>query len=466
MSGQKKSASPATPSDQEQIITQLTLAGFKVLILRKGDQMIYKLPDDTSLSSVSPEKKEKLEAEIKTLHAALLAATLRNAPGASSQSENSNAVAAAAAAAAKAIAPKQNGITAPFPVAGRAADANAIVLATQQLREDLESSQRSTPEVKTTRKYVKTGKYSKKRLQQQQQQQQQQPQPQAQQAQPTVTQLQHAQVPSQQQAQNQQILAQQQLLALQQSLQAAQNAAGPAPASQPPLPFNQTLSKTILSKRLPEEEAHHLEIKKRFTEAIKRDRDAATAPDYVTPFKSKKDVIERLLPFHIYQYPEADLEFNRFPEEQRRESTLEIFKSQVELFEKFAKTNEKLQKSGNSKQLRIMLERQCLADLRQKLTEEQARVASEQAAMQHQEILKLQAAAMLSDAQRQQQANTGSPNAQSAQNIAATLAQATALLQNPQLASQYNQLSPELQQQLIRNKDQLAALFRQHASPR
>lgn len=69
--------------------------------------------------------------------------------------------------------------------------------------------------------------------------------------------------------------------------------------------------------------------------------------------------------------------------------------------------------SGNSKQLRIMLERQCLADLRQKLTEEQARVASEQAAMQHQEILKLQAAAMLSDAQRQQQANTGSPNAQS-----------------------------------------------------
>lgn len=60
-----------------------------------------------------------------------------------------------------------------------------------------------------------------------------------------------------------------------------------------------------------------------------------------------------------------------------------------------------------------MLERQCLADLRQKLTEEQARVASEQAAMQHQEILKLQAAAMLSDAQRQQQANTGSPNAQS-----------------------------------------------------
>lgn len=58
-------------------------------------------------------------------------------------------------------------------------------------------------------------------------------------------------------------------------------------------------------------------IEYRFTEALKRDRDAVTAPDYETPFKSKKDVIERLLPFHIYQYPEADLDLNRFPEEQK-----------------------------------------------------------------------------------------------------------------------------------------------------
>jgi hypothetical protein len=39
------------------------------------------------------------------------------------------------------------------------------------------------------------------------------------------------------------------------------------------------------------------------------------------------------------------------------------------------------------------------------------------------------------------------------------LAQASALLQNPQFVNHYSQLSPELQQRLLRNREQLMALI-------
>jgi hypothetical protein len=48
-----------------------------------------------------------------------------------------------------------------------------------------------------------------------------------------------------------------------------------------------------------------------------------------------------------------------------------------------------------------------------------------------------------------------------AANYANGLAQASALLQSPQFANQYSQLSPDLQQQLLRNREQLVALIEQ-----
>lgn len=44
-------------------------------------------------------------------------------------------------------------------------------------------------------------------------------------------------------------------------------------------------------------------------------------------------------------------------------------------------------------------------------------------------------------------------------NYANGLAQASALLQNPQFINQYSQLSPELQQRLLQNREQLMALI-------
>lgn len=46
-----------------------------------------------------------------------------------------------------------------------------------------------------------------------------------------------------------------------------------------------------------------------------------------------------------------------------------------------------------------------------------------------------------------------------ATNYANGLAQAQALLSNPQFANQYSQLSPELQQRLSANREQLVALI-------
>ncbi|KAI8142495.1 hypothetical protein BJV82DRAFT_488302, partial [Fennellomyces sp. T-0311] len=366
-------------------------------MLRKGDQIIYKLPDNMNVASISTEQREQLMAEIQKLHAATMAAAARN----TNNAEHA-AAAAAAAASAKTIAPKHNGIAAPLPLAalsadGRqsAAEADALKETARKLREEYEQEQRMNEqansgrsEVKTTRKYVKTGKYSKKRLQQQQQP----PQP----PQPLGVQVQQpavAQAPSSSQPQPP-ILNPQQLFALQQLSQAAANpnanAAGAANKAPIPLP-SAFASKSILAKRLPEEEAHHQEVKRRIFESMMADREAVLNPDYETPFKSKEDVIKRLLPYHIYQYPKADLDINKIPMDRQDHATMDIFKSQADMFEKFSKVSSKMTEGGGTKQLQILLERQLLADQRQRLTEEQARVAAEQAALQQQEMLRIQA---------------------------------------------------------------------------
>ena len=51
----------------------------------------------------------------------------------------------------------------------------------------------------------------------------------------------------------------------------------------------------------------------RIYDSILSDHKAVTEPDYKTPFKSKQDVIDRLLPYHIYQYPKVDMDANKIP---------------------------------------------------------------------------------------------------------------------------------------------------------
>ncbi|KAG2233356.1 hypothetical protein INT48_009104 [Thamnidium elegans] len=480
-------------TDDEEIITQLTLAGLKVLMVRKRDQIIYKLPDNMQVASIGEEQRQQLMKEIQALHQATMAAA---ASAQQKQQQQNNDV--------KPIAPKNEAPSLDTPPQPTAAEADAIKETARKLREELEQQQYhmkqqqqmfpydsnpSSPHdsSKTTRRYNKTGKYSKKKQQQLQQQLHQQ--------------LQQPYLFQQQQHQ----LTQQQLLALQQSLQInssptpstpmstsaastpvnantpttafpfppvqqqqlqqqqQQNMdqsvkASPAPTPPPQTPVNQrTLNQSqpdsILSKRLPEEEIQHREVKKRCLENLLSDQKAVTAPDYETPFTSIKDAMDRLLPYHIYQYPKSDLDANKIPLERQDHTMIEIFKCQTELFDKHSTISKKIENNGGNVSIKILVERQVLAEQRQKFTEEQARVAAEQAA-QHQELMRVQAEkARLAAIAEQENPATA------AANYANGLAQASALLTNPQFQNQYSQLSPELQQRLQRNREQLVALI-------
>lgn len=48
----------------------------------------------------------------------------------------------------------------------------------------------------------------------------------------------------------------------------------------------------------------------RFEAATKADQMAVLQPDYKTPFRSLKDAVARLLPYHIFEYPEEDMKGN------------------------------------------------------------------------------------------------------------------------------------------------------------
>lgn len=52
-------------------------------------------------------------------------------------------------------------------------------------------------------------------------------------------------------------------------------------------------------------------------DALVSDRRAVVAPDYEKPFSSVEDAINRLLPYHIYQYPKGDLDSNQIPLERQ-----------------------------------------------------------------------------------------------------------------------------------------------------
>lgn len=86
-------------------------------------------------------------------------------------------------------------------------------------------------------------------------------------------------------------------------------------------------------------------------ESLLSDRNAVVSVNYKEPFSSVEDAINRLLPYHIYQYPKRDLDSNQIPLERQGISykhfksswltcffldntMIEIFKCQSEMFEK------------------------------------------------------------------------------------------------------------------------------------
>ncbi|KAJ2612701.1 hypothetical protein H4S08_002584 [Coemansia sp. RSA 1365] len=84
-----------------------------------------------------------------------------------------------------------------------------------------------------------------------------------------------------------------------------------------------TSSMTLFEKQKPPQLVkHEAEVSRRFKEALAMDHQMVQSPDWRTPFNGTKDVIQRLLPFHVFQYHDNAIESAiRYEENQIQNST-------------------------------------------------------------------------------------------------------------------------------------------------
>ena len=150
------------------------MAGLTVLMIKKKDQVIYKLPDNMSVTSLTQDQRERLLAEINLLHhqqTTAQAIAVTNA-----QTHQVQLAQAAAQAAAQAQSAAQGGVRPIAPVSQLAVSqvpvtpllpsASRLSALSARLNQNVATADNQH---KTTRRYNKTGKYSKKKLVQQQQ---------------------------------------------------------------------------------------------------------------------------------------------------------------------------------------------------------------------------------------------------------------------------------------------------------
>ncbi|CAJ0759802.1 15478_t:CDS:2 [Entrophospora sp. SA101] len=66
----------------------------------------------------------------------------------------------------------------------------------------------------------------------------------------------------------------------------------------------------LANSKTAEEVSHHNHLVQRFDSAIKKDQISVFQPDYRTHFRSYQDAVSRLLPYHIFDYPQEDMKAN------------------------------------------------------------------------------------------------------------------------------------------------------------
>ncbi|KAF9425023.1 hypothetical protein BGZ94_007899 [Podila epigama] len=463
-------STPSTPTALNQgndveTVTHIQMAGLTVLMIKKKDQVIYKLPDNMSVQSLTQEQRDRLLVEINLLHHQQT--TAQAIAAAQAQTQQVRLAQSQATSGVRPIAPGRQGSTTAQQQNGAASTASG----------------QGEPQ-KTTRKYNKTGKYSKKKQLQQQQlleAQKQASQPalsssssssssaplpassstpekstnalsatinhpdqvkllteihqlhQALKLQETRTenlkeqeqillrtltlnapieaqniqkqkvrqlvqeaeqtlalvklQLQKKEalfrqlypVASQQLLQLQQ---QQQQMQQQQRKQATASSLSSSVAIAPKLPGSGTGATTAkaalegimgmgagrtgpptVEEQLQQQIAeHHDSVRHAMAEELLQAQHTLTHQDYKTPFKSLQDAIERLVPYHIFQYPEEDLEshakdFGTKFEAELHEKAVTVHKRKRELFEKYndlVRSSAKKQMSNPSSALDIL----------------------------------------------------------------------------------------------------------------
>ncbi|CAI2174601.1 2648_t:CDS:2 [Funneliformis geosporum] len=90
------------------------------------------------------------------------------------------------------------------------------------------------------------------------------------------------------------------------------------------------------TQRTTEEINHHLDIMQRFESATKTDQIAVLQPDYKTPFRSFQDAVARLLPYHVFEYPDEDMKGNdQISDLDATKNALRFYKRRKIIFDKY-----------------------------------------------------------------------------------------------------------------------------------
>ncbi|KAJ2206532.1 hypothetical protein IW145_002079 [Coemansia sp. RSA 521] len=78
-------------------------------------------------------------------------------------------------------------------------------------------------------------------------------------------------------------------------------------------------SRTPANERILPQSKHEAEVSRRFRDALAMDHQMVQQPEWQTPFTGPHDIIQRLLPFHVFQYPDSSIDAGIMREELRAE---------------------------------------------------------------------------------------------------------------------------------------------------
>ncbi|CAB5168872.1 unnamed protein product [Rhizophagus irregularis] len=154
-------------------------------------------------------------------------------------------------------------------------------------------------------------------------------------------------------------------------------------------------------QRTAEEINHNSDIVQRFEAATKADQMAVLQPDYKTPFRSLKDAVARLLPYHIFEYPEEDMKGNNQTSDlDATKNALRLYKRRKMIFDKYNDLLKKEAEKSCSTAYTNLCERLIVDDVKTEIMtlKENCRQLSEQiksrsqlsVLKQHQQQLQLQ----------------------------------------------------------------------------
>ncbi|KAJ2723307.1 hypothetical protein GGI07_002735 [Coemansia sp. Benny D115] len=123
-----------------------------------------------------------------------------------------------------------------------------------------------------------------------------------------------------------------------------------------------------LAERRKAQETHEAEVARRFRDALAMDHQMVQNPDWHTPFRGPRDVVQRLLPFHVLQCPDNVLDAAIAREEESLAASTSGLATRLDaLSKRYRRLLVAEGESGFCAVDGICLERACISDARQQI---------------------------------------------------------------------------------------------------